>query len=326
MPRKEKIAVICAKGLDSFIDSIIDGLAEDYWVRRIIITNQKEITDAIDWADIVWFEWCNEVAIIGTRYQGARKKKVIIRLHSYEALSALPTQVTWQNVDRLIFVAPHIREILKETIPDIGEKAKTEIVYNGLDIDKIPFKEREPGDNIAWVGYINYKKNPPMALQIMNKLVKINSRYKLHIAGVSQDMRYDVYLKHMAKEMGLSKNIIFHGWLQDMEPFWEDKNYLLHTSIHEGHSLAIMEAMARGIKPVIHNFRGAAQLYPRCCLFDGVDYAVANIRGLYDSTVVDERGGCSMEYDSVACRDWIIFKEWTIDNQIKQIKEIIEEL
>ena len=192
------------------------------------------------------------------------------------------------------------------------------MVYNGLDIDDIPFKERELGHNIAWVGFINYKKNPQMALQILKKLTEglynTDKRYILHVAGSYQDSRYKIYLEYMIKEMGLQDNVIFHGWIDDMEEFWKDKNYLLHTSIQEGHSYAIMEAMARGIKPVIHNFRGALdeQLYPDINVFNTVEEAADMIM--------------SQEYYSKLYRNWIINKGWTLENQLKKIRNIIREI
>jgi len=327
----KKISFICAAGLDNFIDPIIEGLSSDYIVRKFVVKTQQEIYNAIDWGDIVWLEWANEVAIIGTAYEGIKGKKVIVRLHSYEIFTDFPKQINWAVVDRLIFVAPHIREILNELSPGVTQKVKSEVIYNGVDIDKIPFKERKPGYNIAYVGYINYKKNPQMALQILKKLVTgvtdldnecftADPQYKLHIAGSYQDLRYKIYLEHMIKDMGLQGSVIFHGWVDDMEGLWEDMNYLLHTSLHEGHSMAITEAMARGIKPVIHNFRGARELYSNMdsslgILFNTVEQAADRIM---------TTGKIFEEYHSKWYKGWVIDKGWTLENQVKQIKEVID--
>lgn len=304
----EKVSVICAADLDNFIDPIIEGLASDYTVRKFVVRTKWDIFNAIDWGDTIFFEWANESAVIGTNYKNIKGKKVIVRLHSYEIFTDFPKQINWDVVDSLIFVAPHIREILNELSPGIIEKVETTVVYNGVDIDKIPFKEREPGHNIALVGYINYKKNPQMALQIMKKLVDIDKRYLLHVAGAYQDLRYKIYLEHIIKEMGLEDNVIFHGWIDDMEGFWEDINYLLHTSIHEGHSYAILEAFSRGIKPIIHDFRGAKGLYPKDVIFNTINEAVIEIT--------------DGDYNSKLYRSWVINKGWTLENQLKELREI----
>lgn len=325
----KKISFICMPGLDQFIDPIIEKLSNDYMVRKYIIRTEQDIINAIECTDIIFFEWANQSAVIGTNYiweQGIKGKKVIVRLHSYEIFTSFPKQINWSAVDKLIFVAPHIRDILKETIPDIEEKVETEVINNGVDIDKIPFKERKPGHNIAWVGYINYKKNPQMTLQILKKLssgilnhgiLTADPEYKIHIAGSYQDLRYKIYLEHMIEEMGLQDNIIFHGWIDDMEKFWEDKNYLLHTSIHEGHSLAITEAMARGIKPIIHNFRGAKELYS--------DYD-SSLGILFNTVKQAADRIMNKDYHSTWYRGWVVDKGWTLDNQIGQIKRILEDI
>jgi len=310
----KKISFICLAGLDQFIDPIIEGLSDNYIVRKFIIRTQQEVYNAIDWADIVWLEWCNQTAIMGTNYEGIKGKKVIIRLHSYEIFTDFPKQINWPVVDKLILVAPHIREILKIFIPDIEKKVKIEIIFNGIDLNSTHWKKMQPGYNIAWVGFINYKKNPQMALQILKKLTEglynTDKRYMLHVAGSFQDSRYKIYLEYMIKEMGLQNNVKFYGWIDDMRGFWEDKNYLLHTSIHESFGYGIFEAMARGIKPVIHNFRGAKELYPKNVIFNTVEEAVNKIM--------------SKEYNSGKYRNWIIDKGWTLKNQLKQIKDIIK--
>ena len=242
-----------------------------------------------------------------TNYSGISSKPTIVRLHSYEVFTNFPSQINWKNVDRLVLVAPHIERILRMRIPDINDKVQIVIIHNGLDIEKIPFKERGPGYNIAWVAHISYKKNPPMMLQIIKKLVEIDPNYKLHVAGDFQDIRYEVYLKYMVKEMGLENNVIFYGWVDDMDEWWEDKNYLLSTSIHEGHPYNIMEAMARGIKPVIHNFFGAYELWPKENIFNTIDEAVEMI--------------ASKDYHSEQYRKFI--EKYSLERQLGMIIKVI---
>lgn len=307
---KKKIAFICAAGLDNFINDIIEGLSDGYWVRKFTVTSDKEIYEAIDWADIVWFEWANEVAIIGTNYPGIVGKKVIVRLHSYEVLCDLPKKIKWDVVDKLVFVAPHIKNIFFNEFSKFVGDISSEIVYNGIDLDKFTFKERKPGYNIAWVAHINYKKNPSMMLQIIRKLYEIDPNYKLHVAGDFQDKRYEYYFKYMVKEMGLENNVIFYGWVDDIDEWLEDKNYLLSTSIHESFGYSIMEAMAKGIKPVIHNFYGARELYDLSLICSTIDEFVGKI--------VDN------EYNSKFFR--IFVEKFSLRKQIENIKNVIADL
>lgn len=308
---KQRLQIICAKGLDNFIDDIIINLSNDYQVKKFIITNQNDIFKAIDWADIVWFEWANEVAIIGSNYYSLSKKPAIIRLHSYEALVYFPTQINWKNIDNLIFVAPHILDIVKSYIPNIEDLVNTNIIYNGVNLSKYTYKKRNKGFNIAWVANINYKKNPALIIQIMDKLVKINPRYKLHIAGAFQDLRYKVYFDYIIKKMSLQDNIIFYGWVDDINKWWEDKNYLLSTSIHESFGYNIAEAMAKGIKPIIHNFMGSEELFIKNTIYNNIDEAV--------NLITEDT------YESEKYRKFIE-DNYFLENQISKIKKLLNNL
>jgi glycosyltransferase involved in cell wall biosynthesis len=312
--KKRKLAFICQKGLETFIEPIVQQFEklEQYQVHRYYCNTQPEIIAAVKWCDVCWIEWANEIAIFATQIYDLRKKGVIVRLHSYESLSPMPQQIDWSVVDYLVFVAPHIREIVKTKIPDLDKRVCTKIVPNGVDIDRIELNKELNPLNIAYVCNINHKKEPALALQIMAELVKQDKEYKLHVAGAWQDERYKIYMKYMAKEMGIEDNIIYYGFVQDMDTFWQGKGIILSTSIHEGHPYNIMEGASRGLRPVVHNFMGSRELYPASWLFNTVNEAV--------NLVLLNK--CTDYYDNI--RKYIIDRGWTLDNQIKQFKELVD--
>jgi len=162
------------------------------------------------------------------------------------------------------------------------------------------------------VAHIIPRKNLHIALEIVRKLVDGDKRYKLHIAGNFPDLMYERYIKHLIKAMKLESNVVLYGWVDDIAKWWDDKNYLLSTSIVEGHPYNILEAMAGGIKPVIHNFDGAEELYEEEFLFNNIDEAVEKIR--------------TGSYDSAYYREYLKNKKWTLENQIDEFKSLVEEL
>ena len=123
-----------------------------------------------------------------------------------------------------------------------------------------------------------------MWIQIINKLKEVDNKYQLHVGGDFQDPRYFVYFNYIRKEMKIEDNFILHGWIDNVEEFLEDKDYILSTSIHEGHPYNILESMARGIKPIIHNFDGAKSIWPNELIYNTIDEAVEKItEESYDS-------------------------------------------
>lgn len=284
--RNEKLAFFCLPGLDHFIKDIAQILSNIYEVKLVVTTDSRQIQEAYNWADIVWLEWANELAIEITNKLPKAGKKILCRLHSYEALANYPEQINWRNIDKLILVAEHIKDILKVYHTNVYEQIKNKIIVipNGLDLNKFIFKIRQPGFNIAVVANINHKKDPAMWLQVMGILKKIDERYVLHVAGNFQEIRYANYFKHFVEETSLEKNVKLYGWIEDINTFLEDKNYIISTSIHEGHPYNIAEAMARGIKPIIHNYAGAKTQWPEQLVFNFIDEAIQKITdNVYDS-------------------------------------------
>jgi glycosyltransferase involved in cell wall biosynthesis len=236
----------------------------------------------------------------------------------------MPTQIEWRNVDYLVFVASHIMDIVKGKVPDIEKLTCPKIVPNGVDIDAIPLME--PGDphEIAYVANINHKKAPELALQIMAALVAKDPAFRLHIAGAYQDERYQIYMKHMMSDMGIEQNVIMYGFVQDMEQFWKGKGAILSTSIHEGHPLNIIEGMARGIRPVIHNFLGARRLY-----YPVIHNFLGARRLYYDEwlyNTVDEAADQLIKpgnAHSGEYRNYVIDRGWTLAEQMRQFKKLV---
>ena len=333
----KKLGFICTKGLETFIDPIAKEFErlDGYQVRRFYVQTNQEVIGAVKWSDVVWLEWANQTAILATQIYELKKKTVICRLHSYEALTSFPEQIDWSRVDYLVFVADHIREIVKKHVPDIEDKVKTLVVPNGIDIAKAKPNKVLNMLDIAYVCAFNSRKNNAMMLQIVAELVKKtgsreimeksgsdiyqgtgtavklgNPAFRVHSAGKFQEEHLEIYMKHMAKDLGIEDNIIFYGQVSDMDSFWEGKGTVLSTSIHEGHPLNVMEGAARGLRPVVHNFMGARDLYPASWLFNTVDEAVEVITR--DTGTED------------AFRAYIIGCGWTLEAQINQFKELVE--
>ena len=187
-------------------------------------------------------------------------------LRRYEFFDFDWEKYDWTSVDKLIFC----NSVLKKNF-DKAVTASTELVYNAVDTSKWTHRERGPGKKIGMACHVHPKKNLPLAAQILERL----PGYELHIAGAVQDPFTTFYLESR------KINIKLYGHVKDMDKWWEDKNYCLSTSISEGNPNNVNEAMAKGIKPIVHDWPGASDQYPET--FKTVDEAVAQITGEYGS-------------------------------------------
>lgn len=278
---RKKIAFFVKQGLDSFLEDIINTLSHQYETKKNVVTHYGQIEDGMQWADICWFEWCDELIAYGSKSPLVSGKKLICRLHSYEAFTDYPATVNWDAVDKLIFVGEHIRDF---TINKFKiNKEKTIVIPNGINVNSYKYKERSLGFNIAYVGYINYKKGPMLLLHTFKAIYDKDNRYKLFIAGEFQDERDILYYNKMLREFGLLNNVFFTGWQTNLDEWLEDKNYILCTSILESQNISVMQAMAKGIKPIIHNFVGAENFYSKEYIFNTIEEATLKLLSKYDS-------------------------------------------
>jgi len=342
--RKKRILVLCPEGTDSFTDDIIKGLKEHFWVRKKVVPKKKsrfvvgtvlayrkgilskknfqfvvdtllhtylrDTASLLNWADVTWIEWASEFAVALTTIKKPTGN-LVVRLHRYEAFEDYPHLINWQNVDAAIFVAKFMKEILDLSGVQIDKITRSKVIYNGVDLDRFKLQKRGSGLNIGWVALIDPRKNLALAVEIMSNLVKINKGYMLHVAGPFMDKEYEIYIKHLIERSGLEQNVKFYGWVEDIGEWWKDKQYLMSTSIHESFGYNIAEAMAMGIKPIIHDFYDAKELFEPQWLFGTIDEAVQMIT--------------SDEYNSEYYRDFIE-KRYSLNRQIKDFTDLFDEL
>lgn len=304
---KRKITFFVKPTLDSFLDDVIQGLTDFYETKKIVVTDLKQIEHEMKKADICWFEWCDELVGHASKLPIAKHKKIICRLHSYEAFTDYIHQVNWQNIDKLIFVAQHIRKVVLESEKTLQE-SQTCVIPNGVDVSRYQFARHKPGYNIAYVGYINYKKGPMLLLHTFKAIHDLDSRYKLYLAGQFQDPRDVLYFQQMIEEWQLQDSIIYTGWQDNLDQWLEDKNFILCTSILESQNMSVMQAMAKGIKPLVHHFVGAQDIYPKEYIWNSIDQCLNLIQ---DETYNSEEYRCFLE------------KRYSIKNQIGVLRQTI---
>ena len=133
--KKQRVGVLCLPGLESFLGDIVEHLKKTYSVKTCYSNSMAEIEKVVSWCDIALFEWANELLIQATQQLPIlTEKQVLVRLHSYEALSNFAQQINWGVVDSLVFVADHIKQIVLKQIPNLPELVDIHIVPNGVKV------------------------------------------------------------------------------------------------------------------------------------------------------------------------------------------------
>jgi hypothetical protein len=266
--KRPKVAFFCGlTGDTKFLTDIYEFIERRFNVRFFEGQDANQMYELMKWSDISWFEWCTNMAVQASRLPNVCKN--IIRLHRFEAYGEWPGHVQWENIDSLITVGnSFVEEALLQKVPNIRNRTQLITIPNGVNLDKFEFTDGARGKNIASVGYLNMRKNPMFLLQCMQKLHYIDPEYKLFFAGNFQDSMLEQYIRHIVRALKLTDVVFFDGWQEDMNTWLKDKHYIVSASIGESQGMGLLEAMACGLKPVIHNFPGADQIFPSEFLFN----------------------------------------------------------
>ncbi|PAD30657.1 glycosyltransferase [Paenibacillus sp. 7523-1] len=307
---RQKICFFSHKDGDKFLNDIMKSLSETYYVRKIIVEDAKQLEEGMKWADLCWFEWCDNIFAAASNLPIAKEKKLICRIHRYEVFTDNPKKVAWENVDKLIIVTEHLKNLLCNKVPNIEKLVDIITIHNGVNLERYKYGDKKTGFNIAFIGYLNSRKNPMLLLQIAKEVVNIDPKYKFFIAGDFQDEVLELYWNHMVIQLGLEDNVVFQGYQVDIKNWLEDKNYILSTTMHESFGYGIAEAMAMGIKPVIHNFVFSQEVWPEEYIFNTVHEAV--------SMIIEENYNSEDYHKFIADR-------YSLANQIREIQNVVAE-
>ncbi|MCB9492537.1 MAG: glycosyltransferase [Dehalococcoidia bacterium] len=273
-----RVAFVCGPDL-KFITGIEDAIAQRHEVRHLHFNERAVLRDvdaAMEWADVVWFEWCDELLVEASR-RLTKRAHVVCRLHSYEAFTDAPARVDWRFVDRLVFVADHLRRLFEDRFE---ARPASVVIPNAVATDGLRLSTTGDPFAIAYLGSLDFKKGPQLLLQCLAELIRRDPRYHLHVAGVFGDPRYELYFDKMIPALGLQGHVTLHGWVDDVDAWLDDKSFIVSTSVLESFGVGIAEAMAKGLTPVIHDWVGAEEIWPREHTFRTVaEFADLVLRG-----------------------------------------------
>ncbi|MCG8650210.1 MAG: glycosyltransferase [Pirellulales bacterium] len=278
----------------------------------------------LDWADIVFCEWCLGNAVwYSNRIRP--EQKLIIRLHHQEMDLPYLDQLRWDNVKSLITICDaHFHELSNRYL---DHQDKISLIYNLFDTGSfMQPKRRRAGFNLGFVGMVPQRKWPHLAVDILSKLHRYDSRYRLYILGHppsaypwmksrTTELKYYQELEDRI-ESGPEKHAVIRDAFTEDVPAWFSKiGFLLSTSEHEGSHQAVAEGMASGAIPIIRNWNGADQMYPECFVYRDIDEAVQMVLAFGSNDRYDQLSQYCVAFAS---------EHFDVESVWSQLRKIIE--
>lgn len=243
--------------------------------RLVLPKTLSDLDSVLLSADIALCCWCDNIPIYlsNNKERLHSKTKIFTYIRSYEMLTdQFIDKVNWKNISGIIFVANHVQEYANNKFRALKNIPQT-VVYNSVDLNNVPFYGDITNNNIniGFISYINHKKGITLLMQCLKAAVEFNKSIKFHIAGSFQEERYKYYIEHFVRLNDLTNNIYFYNWVDDIYSWLKDINFTISTSPWEGCPNNVIESMATGVMPIVHNWPGASDLFPSELVFDTVD-------------------------------------------------------
>ncbi len=157
--------------------------------------------------------------------------------------------------DEFITVSNYSKNLLKQRFSEALRKVPINTVYNAIDASKFSIHANNKQDhiwNIAIVANLQPVKGHEVFLNMAKQLKSTSShKFAYHIYGEDiQGEGRKLALQNLTADLGLSDDVTFHGFADDIGKALQSMHIVVCPSLHEPFGRCIIEAMASG-NPVI---------------------------------------------------------------------------
>ena len=229
----------------------ITGLqaAVDEFRQDIIHTHLFEaeiVSRSCNYPDAVWFTHCHD-NMVQFRNIGLATFLSKQALTNYYEKRVLLSMYKINGGNHFIAISKDTEAYFKKST----KHYQVTLLANAIDYQKFynPHPGKEPGDvlRLINIGSFVEKKNQGFLIDVANILKKRSLPFELHLLG---DGVKKTELEIKASNLGLDKELIFHGMVDRVEELLWQSHIYVHSALSEGLSLTTLEAMAAGL-PVI---------------------------------------------------------------------------
>lgn len=260
------------------------GAAE---VRRHpgVSRSEPDVGALLAGADVVVADWVDKGAVWAS-LAAPPDARVVVRVHSADALSGPLHLVDWSRVDDLVFVSEHIGEVFEAVAPP-GVRARRHVVLNPVDPARFASAPDARADRtLGMVAWGRRVKDPLMALDVLALLARRDPTWRLRLVGEdfpdelsAESLQYQRDFRRRALELDVVDRIDYVGQTARLPDHLPQMGFVLSTSVRESCPIGVLEAMAAGAVPVVREwptfarFRGAARLLPERFVVDSAQEA-----------------------------------------------------
>jgi glycosyltransferase involved in cell wall biosynthesis len=260
-----------------------------------------ELLEELEHAGALFVDWADRGALAAVMSvpEGLR---VVLRIHSMDALSPWVHLLDWSRVDDLVLVSEHLRVLVERLLGERLAGTRVHVVPNVLVPERLPTHKTEGHRRrLLMVGWAQRVKDPVWALEILGALRATDPSWRLSLVGAdfptgavrSQRAYAREFWARLAQD-DVRGAVDFVAFTRDLAPHLAASGFVLSTSRRESFGMGLVEGAASGAVPVVRDWPvfasldGARGLFPDEWVVGTVEEAVARISSLEDERAWQE--------------------------------------
>jgi glycosyltransferase involved in cell wall biosynthesis len=281
----------------------------------------ESLTDLLAWADCVFVDWCDNTALWAALHV-PRTARLVIRLHSVEALSSQPHLMDWNQVADLVFVSEPIKDLTESVVSALmTATTRKHVIPNYVSLADPFTVNKADGANrtVVMVGWSSTVKDPLWAVDVLSALLESDDRWRLLLVGndfprslTASGARYRDSFERRIQQSDVRNAVVQIPYNRDLPSLLTQAGFVLSTSRRESFHIGLVEGAAGGCIPVIRNwpllapFGGPRALFPKEWIVDDVVGAAERI--LWYAAEADRMRAAAEE-----ARDYVVGRyDWSV--------------
>jgi len=240
----------------------------------------QELADA----DVVWVDWAQRAAVLVSLLDLA-PRRVVVRLHSFEAFTVFPQLIDPSRVDAFVVVSPAFKNLMARTVPNLaGADREVRVIGNPVAQFEVRPKSATAPFTLGMVGWAAPAKDAVWTLDLLAALRANDERWQLHLIGAEpDDSTYGRAVRQRMARPDVAAAVTVVGQTDDVPGALADVGVIVSSSTRESFHLGLAEGVASGALPVVRNwpmlapYGGAHGLWPDEWIVESIDAAVARI-------------------------------------------------
>jgi glycosyltransferase involved in cell wall biosynthesis len=276
--RPRKLKVLVAGHDMKFFTRIADYLAAlpgielqfDHW--SALARHDPDVSKKLlDWADVIFCEWAGPNAV----WYSKRKKphqRMIVRLHRFELYSTFPSDMKIKNIDTVVTVNQHHKDLTLQLTGWPAEKVIT--VPNWVDVEQLDRPKLTGAQfHLGMIGVTPFRKRMDLGLDVLAALRKQDDRFHLFVKSKpawdywwvwkqpEERVHVDDLMRRIRTDKHLQNGVVFDGFGPDVAAWLRGVGWVLSTSDDESFHLSPAEGMGSGAVPAVLPWPGAETVY-----------------------------------------------------------------